>query len=140
MPRLKNEEQVNRARALDVLERLDLLEYKDMHVQGLPYGVLKKIELARTLMTNPRIIILDEPAAGLNDSETVELANTIRKIRDDFNCTIFLVEHDMNLVMNLCQTICVCSFGKRLAIGEPKEIQSNKLVQEAYLGVEEEDA
>lgn len=139
-PRLNNEERVNRARAEEILERLELSAYKDMYVQGLPYGVLKKVELARTLMTNPRIIILDEPAAGLNDSETVELAETIRKIRDDFHCTIFLVEHDMNLVMKLCDTVCVCSFGKRLAIGSPREIQSNPLVQEAYLGSDKEDA
>lgn len=139
-PRLNNEERVNRARAEEILERLELSAYKDMYVQGLPYGVLKKVELARTLMTNPRIIILDEPAAGLNDSETAELAETIRKIRDDFHCTIFLVEHDMNLVMKLCDTVCVCSFGKRLAIGSPREIQSNPLVQEAYLGSDKEDA
>ena len=101
---------------------------------GLPYGVLKKIELARTLMSNPRLIILDEPAAGLNDAETEELAETIRKIRDEYKCTIFLVEHDMNLVMGLCDTVCAISFGKLLAIGTPSEIQENPLVQEAYLG------
>jgi branched-chain amino acid transport system ATP-binding protein len=87
-------------------------------------------------MSNPRLIILDEPAAGLNDAETEELTELIRIIRDEFNCTIFLVEHDMNLVMNVCDTICAISFGKMLAIGSPKEIQSNKLVQEAYLGTE----
>lgn len=135
--RLKQEEAVNRALAEDILSRLGLSEYKNMYPQGLPYGVLKKIELGRTLMTNPQLIILDEPAAGLNDTETRELAETIRQIRDDFKCTIFLVEHDMNLVMSICDTICVASFGKRLAIGTPEEIQNNPQVQEAYLGVEE---
>ena len=103
---------------------------------GLPYGILKKIELARTLMTNPKLIILDEPAAGLNDSETKDLAKLIREIRDKFNLTIFLVEHDMELVMDICDTICAISFGKKLAIGTPSEIQTSKLVQEAYLGGE----
>lgn len=124
--------------ALDILERLNLLDYKDLPPEGLPYGVLKKIELARTLMTKPRLIILDEPAAGLNDAETEELTEIIRQIRDDFDCTIFLVEHDMNLVMNVCDTVCATSFGKLLAIGTPEEIQASPLVQEAYLGAKED--
>ena len=137
--KLRYEEKANRAKALDVLERLNLLQYKDYTPAILSYGVLKKIELARTLMSNPRMIILDEPAAGLNDVETEELAEVIRKIRDDFNCTIFLVEHDMNLVMNVCDTVCAISFGKKLAIGTPEQIQNDTLVQQAYLG-EEGDA
>lgn len=124
--------------ALDILERLNLLDYKDLPPEGLPYGVLKKIELARTLMTKPRLIILDEPAAGLNDAETEEVTEIIRQIRDDFDCTIFLVEHDMNLVMNVCDTVCATSFGKLLAIGTPEEIQASPLVQEAYLGAKED--
>ena len=138
--RLKDEEKVNRAWAMEILERMNLLQYKDMYPAGLPYGVLKKIELARTLMVKPKLIILDEPAAGLNDAETEELADIIKEIHDDFNCTIFLVEHDMNLVMNVCDTVCAISFGKMLAIGTPEEIQTNPLVQEAYLGVAEEGA
>lgn len=134
--RFKDEEEVARLRAVEVLEKLNLIQYKDLPPQGLPYGVLKRIELARTLMTKPRLIILDEPAAGLNDAETEELAEIIRGIRDDYKCTIFLVEHDMNLVMNVCDTICAISFGKMLAIGTSEEIQANPLVQEAYLGEE----
>ena len=134
--KLKREDNVFRQRAISILERLGIAAYKDMPPLGLPYGVLKKVELARTLMSNPRMIILDEPAAGLNDAETEELTEIIRVIRDDFNCTIFLVEHDMNLVMNVCDTICAISFGKMLAIGTPEEIQSDPLVQEAYLGTE----
>ena len=103
---------------------------------GLPYGILKKVELARTLMSDPRCIILDEPAAGLNDSETEELAETIKIIRDEFNCTILLVENDMNLVMGICDTICAISFGKKLAIGTPELIQNDPEVQKAYLGSE----
>ena len=134
--RLKQEEDVFRRRATSILDRLGILEYKDMPPLGLPYGVLKKVELARTLMSNPRMIILDEPAAGLNDAETEDLTEIIRLIRDDFNCTIFLVEHDMNLVMNVCDTVCAISFGKMLAIETPEKIQNDPLVQEAYLGTE----
>lgn len=132
--RLRREEAVMRARAMDVLERLNLLDYKDMIPYGLPYGILKKIELARTLMVQPRLIILDEPAAGLNENETEELAQTIQRIREDYQCTIFLVEHDMGLVMDICDTVCAISFGKKLGIGSPYEIQTNPVVQEAYLG------
>lgn len=134
--KLRREEDVFRQRALSILERLGIAQYKDMPPMGLPYGVLKKVELARTLMSNPRMIILDEPAAGLNDAETEELTEIIRLIRDDFHCTIFLVEHDMNLVMTVCDTVCAISFGKMLAIGTPEEIQNSPQVQEAYLGTE----
>ena len=137
--KLREEEQVGRAQALEILERMQLLEYKDMLPGGLPYGVLKRVELARTLMTRPKLIILDEPAAGLNDAETDTLAEIIRQVRDDFKCTIFLVEHDMNLVMNVCDTVCAISFGKKLAIGTPEEIQNHPLVQEAYLGEKENE-
>ncbi len=133
---LYQEEVVLRQKALHILAKLGLLAYQYMIPYGLPYGILKKIELARTLMVNPRLIILDEPAAGLNEEETKELANVIRQIRQEYQVTIFLVEHDMGLVMNLCDTICAISFGKLLAIGKPEEIQKNKLVIEAYLGGE----
>ena len=136
--KLRYEREANRAKALSILERLNLLQYKDYPPTALSYGVLKKVELARTLMSDPRMIILDEPAAGLNDSETEELAEIIREIRDDYNCTIFLVEHDMNLVMSVCDTVCAISFGKMLAIGTPEQIQSDALVQEAYLGERED--
>ena len=136
--RLKDEEEVTKAQALEVLEQLGLLEYKDVWPGGLPYGILKRIELARTLMTRPRMIILDEPAAGLNDKETEDLADIIKKIRDEYACTIFLVEHDMNLVMSVCDRVCAISFGKRLAVDTPEKIQENRLVQEAYLGEVEE--
>ena len=132
----KREEQILRARAEKILTDLGLIQYKYFYPIGLPYGVLKRIELARTLMTNPRLIILDEPAAGLNDSETEELAHTIKKIQKDYACTIFLVEHDMGLVMSICDTICAISFGKKLEIGSASFIQKSKIVQEAYLGGE----
>ena len=100
--------------------------------------LLKKVEIARALMADAKLIIMDEPAAGLNDSETAELTDTIRKIRAEFGVTILLVEHDMGLVMNVCDTVCAISFGQMLGIGTTEEIQKNRAVQEAYLGVEED--
>jgi branched-chain amino acid transport system ATP-binding protein len=132
---LKREEKMMRARADKVLKYMDLYEYRDRLAWGLPYGVLKRIEIARALMCNPQLVILDEPAAGLNVSETQELAELINKIRVDFDCTILLVEHDMSLVMNICDHICAISFGKKLAYGTAAEVQASKEVQEAYLGV-----
>jgi branched-chain amino acid transport system ATP-binding protein len=105
---------------------------------GQPYGVLKKTELARTLMSDPKLIIMDEPAAGLNETETDEMAGVIKTIRDKFNCTILLIEHDMKFVMGLCERICAISFGKYLNLGTPQEIQSCKIVQGAYLGENED--
>jgi branched-chain amino acid transport system ATP-binding protein len=134
--KFKREEAILKEKATKILTDLGIIGYKDFYPIGLPYGTLKLVELARTLMTNPRLIILDEPAAGLNDKETEKLAVTIKKIQKEYNSTIFLVEHDMGLVMELCDTICAISFGKMLAIGTPKEIQANPVVQEAYLGGE----
>ncbi len=136
LPILKKEERIIRARAEKILDYMNLSMYRDRWAWGLPYGVLKRIEIARVLMCNPQLVILDEPAAGLNESETAELAELIRKIAKDFDCTILLVEHDMGLVMNVCDHICAISFGKKLAFGTAEEIQASKEVQEAYLGVE----
>lgn len=132
--KMKKEEEVLRIKGMQILEMLGIAEYAFRIPYGLPYGVLKKVELARTLMTNPTMIILDEPAAGLNDLETKDLAKTIKKINQELNITIFLVEHDMQLVMSICDTVCAINFGKMLAIGTPKEIQNNSLVRKAYLG------
>lgn len=132
----RREEQILKNRALQILKDLNLDQYKDFYPIGLPYGVLKRVELARTLITNPNLIILDEPAAGLNESETIELANIIKTIQKEYNTTIFLVEHDMGLVMSICDTVCAINFGKMLAVGKPADIQNNKQVQEAYLGGE----
>lgn len=138
LPKAVAEERKLRQEAESILKRLDIYERKDMLVAGQPYGILKKVEMARTLMSHPKLIILDEPAAGLNDVETLNLAKMIRDIRDEYDCTILLVEHDMRLVMDVCDRICAISFGKFIAKGSAKEIQSNKQVQEAYLGVDEE--
>lgn len=139
LPYLKKEELAIRQKAEEVLEFMGLTLYKDWLAWGLPYGILKKIEIARTLMNNPQLIILDEPAAGLNDTETAELTKLIRRIQEKYKCTILLVEHDMGLVMDICDTVCAISFGKLLAIGTTEEIQKNKDVQAAYLGTAEEE-
>ena len=135
-PGFRREEKAMREKALGILAYLDLQAYAYAIPYGLPYGILKKIELARTLMAEPRLIILDEPAAGLNDKESEQLGELIRRIRDEYHATIFLVEHDMGLVMNVCDTVCAISFGKKLAIGTPAEIQADKVVRSAYLGEE----
>lgn len=137
-PKLRLEEEVIRSKAEKVLQFMGLTSFSGVYAFGLPYGILKKIEIARTLMCSPRLIILDEPAAGLNDAETAELAALIRRIREEYCCTVLLVEHDMGLVMDVCDRICAISFGKLLASGTPEQIQSDINVQHAYLGVEED--
>lgn len=135
---IRTDEEQTKEKAIEILEFLDIAHLKDFIAGSQPYGVQKKVEIARTLMSNPDLIILDEPAAGLNDSETRELAMRIRQIRDTYNTTVLLVEHDMRLVMDICDRICAISFGERIALGTPKEIQSNLEVQKAYLGEEGE--
>ncbi len=136
LPSAVREERAMRAKAMEILTSLGIEDRAEALVAGQPYGILKKVELARTLIGNPKLIILDEPAAGLNDTETLELAARIRMIRDTYNCSILLVEHDMRLVMDVCDRICAISFGKKLAEGTPDEIKKNAAVQEAYLGME----
>ena len=137
-PKARKEEATLRKKAEEVLDSLGLLAIKDMPAVMQPYGIQKRIELGRTLMLEPNLIILDEPAAGLNDVETAALADTIKEIAGKYNCGILLIEHDMNFVSGVCQRICAISFGKRLAIGTPDEIKDDPAVQEAYLGKDEE--
>jgi len=132
------EERHYRMKALEILEFMKIDHLKDQYVAGQPYGILKKIGIARTLMSEPKLIILDEPAAGLNEQETEELSRLIKEIRVTYNCSILLVEHDMGFVMGLCDRICAINFGKFLAMGAPSYIQSHPDVQEAYLGKDDE--
>lgn len=134
--KIKEEEAVFREKATEILSFLGIDHLKDFVAGSQPYGVQKKVELARTLICNPELIILDEPAAGLNDSETQDLGERIMEIRDRYQTTILLVEHDMRLVMKICDHVCAISFGKKIAVGTPKEVQSNVEVQKAYLGEE----
>lgn len=121
-------------KSLEFLEIVDLADSAEVLASALPYGKRRKLELARALATEASILLLDEPAAGLNISETQELSNTIKFIRDEFKVTILIIEHDMRMVMNLCDRIIVMNFGKMIAEGTPSEIQKNQAVIEAYLG------
>ncbi len=133
----KAEKQANQ-RAMELLEFMDMADVADKKAGSLPYGVQRRLEIVRALATDPSIILLDEPAAGMNPSETTELMHQIRRIRDTFHIAIFLIEHDMNLVMNVCEAIAVVNYGRIIVKGTPEEVRSNPAVIEAYLGREEE--
>ena len=124
--------------AMELLDFFDMADLANHQAGSLPYGEQRRLEIARALATHPGIILLDEPAAGMNPSETSELMENIRRIRDNFNIAVLLIEHDMNLVMNICEGICVLDHGKVIAKGTPEEIKSNPMVIEAYLGKKKE--
>ena len=122
------------ARALELLDVFHMADQANDQAGSLPYGAQRRLEIVRALATEPGILLLDEPAAGMNPSETVELMDNIRKIRDEFQIAVLLIEHDMNLVMNICEGICVLNYGKIIAKGTAEEIKQNPVVIEAYLG------
>ena len=133
------EEARMRAETLELLKEQGLDQYKDEIATSLPYGLQRRLEIARALATEPKLLLLDEPAAGMNPQETLELAAYIKEIRDTHNLTIFLIEHHMDLVMKISDYIYVIDFGSEIARGVPKEVQQNKRVIEAYLGVTEDE-
>lgn len=136
LPKARKEEVAIRRDAEEVLDFMNLSHLSHQFAGGQPYGIMKKIEIARALMAKPRLIILDEPAAGLNDQETDELESIIYDIRDKYNTSVLLIEHDMGFVMDICDRVIAINFGKLLAEDTPKNIQANPDVQEAYLGSE----
>ncbi|MHB1453738.1 MAG: ABC transporter ATP-binding protein [Saccharofermentanales bacterium] len=138
LPAYWQEEKRSTAAALELLSVLDMADYADMKAGSLPYGAQRRLEIVRSLATKPSVLLLDEPAAGMNPSETTELMGNIRKIRDTFQIAVLLIEHDMNLVMGICEGIVVLNYGRIIAKGTPDHIKSNTAVIEAYLGKKEE--
>ena len=134
LPGFWKEEKIAHERALELLSLFHMEDVANVKAGSLPYGAQRRLEIVRALATNPSLLLLDEPAAGMNPSETAELMENIRKIRDTFQIAILLIEHDMNLVMGICEGICVLNFGQIIAKGTPTEIQNNPEVIKAYLG------
>mgnify|MGYP000871447446 CR=1 FL=1 len=138
-PRYYKEERRMKDGALALLERVGLLEEAYELSTSLPYGKQRRLEIARALATEPSLLLLDEPAAGMNPTETLELTEFVRQIRDEFDLTVLLIEHHMQIVMDISDRIYVLDFGKTIARGTPEEIQNNERVIEAYLGVADVD-
>ncbi len=134
MPRYFQAEKAMDARAMELLKVFDLDKEFDYKASNLPYGKQRKLEIARALATNPKLLLLDEPAAGMNPNETQELMDTIRFVRDEFKMTILLIEHDMRLVAGICEKLTVLNFGQVLACGETSEVLKDPKVITAYLG------
>ncbi len=138
LPRYWIQENRQHEKALELLHIFEMEKLADERAGSLPYGVQRRLEIVRALATNPKLLLLDEPAAGMNPRETEELMENIAKIRDQFQIAILLIEHDMNLVMGVCEGICVLNFGRVIAKGTASEIQANPVVIEAYLGKKKE--
>lgn len=133
-PKFRRTEKAMNGRAMEILKVFDLDGAADYKASQLPYGKQRKLEIARALATEPKLLLLDEPAAGMNPQETQELMDTIRFVRDSFDMTVLLIEHDMKLVSGICEELTVLNFGQVLCQGETKEVLNNKEVIKAYLG------